>query len=81
MSSLDASMDGCRRLFCGPVVSDLRKRAFIRSVGSSPAIEGNGLDLSVITGMADGRQVDGPSDMVVEAGNGHLDVILTTKVG
>lgn len=76
MSSLDASMDGCRRLFRGSVVSDLRKRAFIRSVRSSPAIEGNGLDLSVITEMADGRQVDGPSDMVVEAGNGHLDVIL-----
>lgn len=55
MFPLDASMDGCRRLFCG----------------SSLAIEGNGLDLSVITEMADGMQVDGPFDMVVEAGNGH----------
>lgn len=64
---LSDAVRGCRGLFDDRTMSALTEASLLRSVRSSIAIEGNGLDFSEVVGIANGEDVWAPFDEVVEA--------------
>ena len=66
---LDSLRESCRGVASRRMESRLRRTSRLRSINSSLAIEGNGLDILRMRDVINGRTVEGPFDEILETKN------------